>query len=38
MGKEKKAKYQISNWKQYNQALVNRSSVTVWMNDVTIKA
>ncbi|WP_223824398.1 transposase [Candidatus Enterovibrio escicola] len=28
----------MSNWKQYNQALVNRSSVTFWIDDATIKA
>ncbi|PCS21285.1 Mobile element protein [Candidatus Enterovibrio escicola] len=24
-------KHNISNWKQYNQALVNRGSVTFWI-------
>ncbi|WP_146679019.1 hypothetical protein [Candidatus Enterovibrio escicola] len=26
-----KTKQKISNWKQYNQVLVNRGSVTFWM-------
>ncbi|PCS22898.1 Mobile element protein [Candidatus Enterovibrio escicola] len=33
-----KAKHNISNWKQYNQALVNRESVTFWIDVSTIKA
>ncbi len=32
-----KAKHKISNWQQYNQALVNRSSLTVWMGDEAIR-
>ncbi len=31
-----KAKHKISNWQQYNQALVNRGSLTVWMDDEAI--
>ncbi|PCS21512.1 Mobile element protein [Candidatus Enterovibrio escicola] len=27
-----KAKHKISNWKQYHQALVNRGSVTFWID------
>jgi hypothetical protein len=27
----------ISNWKEYNQALVNRGSLTVWIDDGAIK-
>ena len=27
-----KSKHKISNWKQYNQALVQRGSLTVWMD------
>ncbi|PCS21921.1 Mobile element protein [Candidatus Enterovibrio escicola] len=27
----------ISNWKQYNQELVNRGSVTFWINIAIIK-
>ncbi len=33
-----KAKQKISNWKQYNQALVNRVSVTFWIEVAAIKA
>ncbi len=36
MGKGK-AKYKISNWKQYNQGLVNLDSITFWINDTAIK-
>ena len=32
-----KAKHKISNWQQYNQALVNRGSLTVWMDDEAIR-
>ena len=32
-----KAKHKISNWQQYNQALVNRGSLTVWMGDEAIR-
>ncbi len=31
-------KIKIKNWKQYHQALVNRSSVTFWINVAAIKA
>ncbi len=38
MGKGKgKAKHKISNWQQYNQELVNRGSVTFWIDVATIK-
>ncbi|PCS22013.1 Mobile element protein [Candidatus Enterovibrio escicola] len=33
-----KGKHKISTWKQYNQVLVNRSSVTFWINVAAIKA
>ncbi len=32
-----KSKYKISNWKQYNQALVQRGSLTVWMDEQAIQ-
>ncbi|OOE43451.1 IS5 family transposase [Salinivibrio kushneri] len=32
-----KAKYKISNWKQYNQALINRGSITFWVDDAAIQ-
>lgn len=31
-----KSKRKITNWKQYNQALVNRGSLTFWMDDAAI--
>jgi hypothetical protein len=31
-----KLKCNITNWKQYNQALVNRGSVTFWLDDAAI--
>ncbi len=34
MGNEK---HKNINWKQYNQALVNRVSVTFWIDDAAIK-
>lgn len=33
-----KAKYKISNWKQYNQALINRGSITFWVDDAAIQS
>ncbi len=33
-----KAKHKISNWKQYNQALVNWGSMIFWIDVATIKA
>ncbi len=31
-----KSKHKISNWKQYNHALVQRGSLTVWMDKQAI--
>ncbi|MCF1432067.1 MAG: IS5/IS1182 family transposase, partial [Shewanella sp.] len=33
-----KSKRNITNWKQYNQALVNRGSVTFWLDESAINA
>ncbi|PCS22462.1 Mobile element protein [Candidatus Enterovibrio escicola] len=33
-----KARHKISNWQQYNQELVNRGSVTFWIDVTAIKA
>lgn len=33
-----KAKYKIRNWKQYNQALINRGSITFWIDDTAVKS
>src|SRR4051794_28296511 len=30
--------YRIRNWKQYNQALVNRGSLTLWVDQATLRA
>ncbi|MGL5409203.1 MAG: IS5 family transposase [Shewanella sp.] len=32
-----KAKYKINNWKQYNQALINRGSITFWIDEAAIQ-
>ncbi len=32
-----KPKHKISNWKQYNQALVQRGSLTFWMDEQVIQ-
>ena len=32
-----KTKHKISNWKQYNQALVQRGSLTIWMDKSAIQ-
>lgn len=31
-----KDKYRICNWKQYNQSLINRGSITFWFDETTI--
>src|SRR6476646_3611940 len=33
-----KAAYRIRNWKQYNDALVNRGSLTLWVDQATLQA
>ncbi|MCF1439245.1 MAG: transposase, partial [Shewanella sp.] len=33
-----KSTRKITNWKQYNQALVNRGSVTFWLDESAINA
>jgi hypothetical protein len=35
---KKKARYKIRNWKEYNQALVNRGSLTFWFDEDVIAA
>ncbi len=37
MSEKAKSKYRIRNWKQYNQALVNRGSITVWFDDEAVE-
>ena len=37
MGK-KKQQFRIRNWKQYNEALVNRGSLTIWFDEESIAA
>lgn len=36
--KNTKRTYRLRNWKQYNKALVQRGSLTLWVNDDIIKA
>ena len=33
-----KTKYKVRNWREYEQGLVNRGSLTVWFSDEAIKA
>lgn len=33
-----KERYQIRNWSDYNKALVNRGSVTFWLNEKAIRS
>jgi hypothetical protein len=35
--KGKKAKYRIRNWKEYNEALVNRGRLTLWITEEALK-
>ncbi len=37
MSEKAKSKFRIRNWKQYNQALVNRGSITVWFAEEAIE-
>ena len=37
MTKQTKTKYQIRNWSEYNKALVNRGSITIWFSDAAIQ-
>ena len=37
MTQKTKNKYRTRNWKEYNQALVNRGSITFWFNEDSIK-
>lgn len=32
-----KKQYRVCNWKEYNQSLVNRGKITLWVNDEAIK-
>jgi hypothetical protein len=34
----KTAVYRIRNWKQYNDALVQRGSLTLWVDEATLEA
>lgn len=36
--KNKKAKYKVKNWSQYNQSLINRGSLTIWITPEVIEA
>ena len=33
-----KANYRITNWKEYNQSLVNRGRLSLWLNETAIKS
>ncbi len=30
-----KLRYKTTNWKQYNQALINRGSLTLWIDEIS---
>ena len=34
---QKKSKYRLRNWKEYNRSLVNRGSITVWFDEKAIQ-
>ena len=34
--KEPKQQYRILNWKEYNQALINRGSLNFWLDETVI--
>ena len=33
----KKDKYRIRNWREYNQSLINRGSITFWFNEEAVQ-
>jgi hypothetical protein len=37
MTQKKKDKYRTRNWKEYNEALINRGSITLWFSEDVIK-
>ena len=37
MTKQTKTKYRIRNWSEYNKALVQRGSITLWFSEESIK-
>jgi hypothetical protein len=38
MAGERKGTYRITNWKKYNEALVNRGSLTLWLDEDSLAA
>jgi len=34
---KKKQRYKIRNWKEYNQALVNRGNITLWFDEALLQ-
>jgi len=34
----KKARYKIDNWRNYNESLVKRGSITIWISEEDISA
>ena len=37
MTNQTEKKYRIRNWKEYNKALINRGSVSIWLSDDVIE-
>ena len=35
--REQKRRYQVTNWSQYNDALVNRGDITLWFDEEVIE-
>ena len=38
MTKEQTKKYHIRNWNQYNKALIQRGSITLWFSEESVNA
>ena len=36
--KKTKARYRLRNWREYNRALVQRGSLTMWLSDDSLAA
>jgi hypothetical protein len=38
MGETKKVQYRVRNWREYNQALIGRGSLTLWFEEKTVES
>ena len=38
MGTKRELGYKITNWREYNESLVNRGDITVWFNEDAVES